>query len=57
MLELKAKLVPNLPYKVYVNNDKDDVSVEEINLLKQFMGNNSNITGDVVSVRDRNCNI
>jgi len=40
LLELKSKLKPNVSYKVYVNNDDEEVAVEEVNLLKQFLGNN-----------------
>ena len=38
ILELKAKLTPNLPYLIYVNNDKDSVSTEEERFLRQFLG-------------------
>jgi hypothetical protein len=38
LLELKDKLVPNLPYKVFVNNDKDEVTAEETGLLQNFLG-------------------
>ncbi|MCL1934872.1 MAG: hypothetical protein FWF57_00605 [Defluviitaleaceae bacterium] len=36
--EIKDKIIPNKPYIVYVNNDKDEITEEEKTLIKQLLG-------------------
>jgi hypothetical protein len=43
LLELKNTLMPNLPYLIYVNNDKEEVAVEEERLLRQILGSTAEV--------------
>ena len=43
LLELKSKLTPNLPYKIFINDDKPEVQPEETRLLKQFLGDSLHV--------------